>query len=208
MARPGISPEQILQTIQQLESTGTEATVTAIRDRLGTGSFTTISQVLQSWRHERARTSRPPVPELPDSVAGLFRQLWAESWRAADAIGAIEREAAAQDRAAHEAEAQEMQNEIGRLEQSLSSLRAETDKLAEDHAETDRALQASRIEHAQAAGSVSLLQDEITQLRASQHHVMETGQKASAELAVWIERATRAETRLEEIQKRFSKAKS
>jgi len=116
MARPGISPEQILQTIQQLESTGIEATVTAIRDRLGTGSFTTISQVLQSWRHERARISRPPVPELPDSVAGLFRQLWAESWRAADAIGAIEREAAAQDRAAHEAEAQDMQNEIGRLE--------------------------------------------------------------------------------------------
>ena len=101
MARPGVTPDQILQTIQQLESEGNEASVTAIRERLGTGSFTTISQVLQNWRQERERTSRPPVPEVPDHVAGLFRQLWAESWRAADAVAATERDAAAQERATY-----------------------------------------------------------------------------------------------------------
>jgi DNA repair exonuclease SbcCD ATPase subunit len=202
MARPGITPEQVLQTIQQLESEGNEATVTAIRERLGTGSFTTISQVLQSWRQDLARSSRPPVPDPPEQVAGLFRQLWMESWRAADAVAAAEREAAAQERAASEAQAQEMQNEIARLEQALTSLQTETDQLAAQYAETSRALQATRIEHAQAAASVSLLQDEIAQLRAGHLQILEAGRKASAELATWVERATRAETRLEEIPKR------
>ena len=197
MARPGITAEQILQTIQQLESEGTEATVTAIRERLGTGSFTTISQVLQTWRQERARISRPPVPEVPDQVAGLFRQLWAESWRAADAVAATEREAAAQERAAYEAQTQEMQNEIAGLEQAIASLQSQTDQLAAEHAETNRALQTARVEHAQAAASVALLQEELTQLRAGNLQIIEAGQKASAELATWIERATRAETRLE-----------
>jgi chromosome segregation ATPase len=191
MARPGITHEQVLQTIQQLESEGAEASITAIRERLGTGSFTTIAQVLQSWRQERARVSRPPVPELPDQVAGLFRQLWAESWRAADAVAATEREAAAQERAASEAQAQEMQGEIARLEQELAALQTEM----------DQALQAARIEHAQAAASSALLQEEIMQLRAGHRQILEAGQKASAELATWVERATRAETRLEEIQK-------
>lgn len=201
MARPGVTPEQILQTIQQLESADTEATVTAIRERLGTGSFTTISQVLQNWRQERAKVSRPPVPELPDHVAGLFRQLWAESWRAADAVAAVEREAAVQERTAHEAQAQEMQSEIARLEQSLAALQAETERLATEQMETGRALQSALIKHAQAAGSVTLLQEEIAQLRESHRQTLEAGQKASTDLATWIERATRAETRLEKIQK-------
>jgi Tfp pilus assembly protein FimV len=202
MARPGVTAEQILQTIQQLESEGNEASVTAVRERLGTGSFTTISQVLQNWRQERARTSRPPVPEVPDQVAGLFRQVWAESWRAADAVAAGERDAAAQERTAYEVRAQEMQNEITRLEQALASMQTETDQLAGQHAEITSALQAARIEHAQAAASVSLLQEEIAQVRAGHLQILEAGQKASSELAAWIERATRAETRLEEIQKR------
>ena len=207
MARPGITQEQILQTIQQLEGEGMETTVTAIRERLGTGSYTTISQVLQNWRQERVRTSRPPVPEVPDQVSGLFRQLWAESWRAADAVAAGEREAAAQERAAYEAQLQEMQNEIARLEQALASLQAETDQLAAAHAETSRALQTALIEHAQAAASVSLLQEDIVQLRAGHLQILEAGQKATSDLGTWIERATRAETRLEELQKRWESGK-
>jgi hypothetical protein len=140
MARPGVTTEQVLQMIQQLESEGAEATVTGIRERLGTGSFTTISQVLQGWRHDRARISRPPVPDVPDPVAGLFRQLWAEAWRAADAVAAAEREAASQERAAAEAQAQEMQGEIARLEQALAALQSETDQLAAAHAAANQAL--------------------------------------------------------------------
>jgi DNA repair exonuclease SbcCD ATPase subunit len=208
MARPGITPEQVLQTIQQLESEGAEATITAIRERLGTGSFTTIGQILQSWRQERARISRPPVPELPDQVAGLFRQLWAESWRAADAVGAAEREAAAQERAAAEAQSQEMQGEIARLEQALAALQTEMDQLATAHAAANQALQEARIEHAQAAASSALLQEEIAQLRNGHRQILEAGQKASAELATWIARATRAETRLEEIQKHAGNKRS
>ena len=100
-----------------------------------------------------------------------------------------------------------MQNEIARLEQALTSLQTETDQLAGQHAETTSALQAARIEHAQAAASVSLLQEEIAQLRAGHLQILEAGQKASLELAAWIERATRAETRLEEYQKRSGSGK-
>jgi Plasmid replication region DNA-binding N-term len=42
MVRQGIGAEQALQTIRELENAGAEVTVTAVREKLGTGSFSTI----------------------------------------------------------------------------------------------------------------------------------------------------------------------
>ncbi|NJN23335.1 MAG: hypothetical protein HC810_01595 [Acaryochloridaceae cyanobacterium RL_2_7] len=47
MARTGVSEKQIRAAIVQLERNGTAINVTQIREILGTGSFSTISRVLQ-----------------------------------------------------------------------------------------------------------------------------------------------------------------
>ena len=84
MARPGLAPDQIRQTIQELAAEGTEPSVTAVRERLGTGSYSTIGAVLSDWRRQQAQAARPAVPEPPDTLAHLVKNLWAEAWKSAD----------------------------------------------------------------------------------------------------------------------------
>src|SRR3954470_24780452 len=98
MARPGVGTERIEEVIRQLETEGIEPTVTAVRERLGSGSFSTIGAVLSDWRQSRAKETRPAVPEPSDSVRGLFGQLWAEAWNSAMKVHEPEREAFARDR--------------------------------------------------------------------------------------------------------------
>jgi hypothetical protein len=98
MARPCVGAERILEVIKELEGQGKELTVTAVREQLGTGSFSTIGAVLSDWRQSKAKEARPAVPEPPESVRGLFGQLWAEAWAAVMRVHEPERQAFARDR--------------------------------------------------------------------------------------------------------------
>src|SRR5262249_45722230 len=119
MARPGIGSERILEVIRELEGQGVEPTVTAVRERLGTGSYSTIGAVLADWRQSRAKGARPAVPEAPDAVRNLFGQLWAEAWNAAMRVHEPERQAFARERQEYERGKSEMLSEIARLETEL-----------------------------------------------------------------------------------------
>src|SRR5262245_36556605 len=102
MARPGIGSEKILEVIRELEGQEVEPTVTAVRERLGTGSFSTIGAVLADWRQGKAEEARPAVPEAPDAVRNLFGQPWAEAWNAAMRVHEPERQALARERQEYE----------------------------------------------------------------------------------------------------------
>ena len=83
MGRPGVSADQIAEVICELDAAGREVTVTAVRERLGSGSFTTIGAALNEWRREQAQATRPVVPKPPESLLVLWRQLWSEPSSAA-----------------------------------------------------------------------------------------------------------------------------
>src|SRR5262249_8523549 len=121
MARPGVGVEKILEAVRQLATEGKEVTVTAVRDRLGTGSFSTIGAVVSDWRHKRAKETRAPVPEPSESVRGLFAQLWAEAWQGAMEVHEPERQAFARDREEYERGKGEMLAEIAGLETELDA---------------------------------------------------------------------------------------
>lgn len=116
MARVGIEPERVAEVIAELESQGVEPTVTAIRDRLGTGSYSTIGAVLTDWRQGKAKQARPAIPEAPHSVRNLAQQLWAEAWNTATRVHEPERQAFARERQENEQGKKEMVSEIARLE--------------------------------------------------------------------------------------------
>ena len=101
MARPGVGAKQIEEVIKELEAEGAEITVTAIRERLGSGSYSTIGAVLNEWRREQAQAARAAVPEVPETLHRLTRQLWAEAWKAADRLYEPERQQAARERQEH-----------------------------------------------------------------------------------------------------------
>ena len=75
MGRPGIEPEKIREVISELDAEGKAISVTSIRERLGSGSYSTLSGVLAKWRKERAEAVLPTVPAIPEGVSHLVEHL-------------------------------------------------------------------------------------------------------------------------------------
>lgn len=85
MPRTGISNDEILKAIEALEADGESITRTSIRRQLGdTGSFTTISAFLKTWRGNKAAGEAPEEPQaVPASIQALFLKVWAAAHAAA-----------------------------------------------------------------------------------------------------------------------------
>ena len=194
MARPGVPPARIQEVIQQLDTEGAEVTVTAVRERLGSGSYSTIGTVLNDWRQTRAQAARPAIPEMPEPLYHLVRHLWAEAWKSADAAHDPERHAFDRERTEHEKAKQELAAEIRRLEAELERLAAEGESCRETLAQRQQELEAARVELTKATSTASVLQGELERLRTE-------GQKAIENLTAWVERASKAEMKLEEAEK-------
>jgi Plasmid replication region DNA-binding N-term len=159
MARPGVGTERILEVIKELEGQGKELTVTAVREQLGTGSFSTIGAVLADWRQSKAKEARPAVPEPPESVRGLFGQLWAEAWTTAMRVHEPERQAFARDRQEFERGKGEMLSEIARLEAELEAAKEAAARtiqtLTEERDRFNDEVQCLRVTLATAEGALS-----------------------------------------------------
>lgn len=77
MARQGIQETQVFQTAETLiNGHNREPTVQAIREKLGAGSYVTISKHLKKWREIRAKESTPPTP---NEILALTRQIWVKA---------------------------------------------------------------------------------------------------------------------------------
>ena len=64
-----ITPEQIIETAEALVERGASPTLAAVRQELGGGSFTTISEALRSWRERRqASQARAESVQVPARV--------------------------------------------------------------------------------------------------------------------------------------------
>ena len=63
-----ITTEQIHATADQLASEGIKPTQTAVRERLGGGSFTTIVEALKTWRQEQHTTAQLAEVVLPNDL--------------------------------------------------------------------------------------------------------------------------------------------
>ena len=189
-----IKPERVREVIKELEADRKKASFTAIRERLGGGSYSTIAAVLTQWRREQAEAVRPVVPEIPESLTHLLRHLWAEAWKAADAVHEPERQAREREQVEHEQLRAEMGQEIARLEAELSRVEAERESARAALTKAEEELEQERVERAKAENTVGILQAEVTELRAESRKALET-------VTAWVERASRAEARLEELAK-------
>ena len=82
MARKGINESQVFQIAEELRDTGVDPTLQNVREKLGTGSFATISSHLKKWRELKIKES--PIPEQPQSFLSATKQIWATAWREAE----------------------------------------------------------------------------------------------------------------------------
>lgn len=156
MARSGVQYEDVKHAIDTLMAKGEAPSVQKIREVLGTGSFTTISDHLREWRSRREeRAGAVPAQEMPEPIRQLAEGLWEKAQDAAGAALAAYREEADREvtvardavqdarRQAEDAEQREaaLSAHLAGIEQRLEARSA---ALATAEVERDQALEKAR----------------------------------------------------------------
>jgi chromosome segregation ATPase len=75
-----ITKEQIFRAADALSASGHNPTLAAVRRAVGGGSFTTISEVMNEWRAQKAAEAVPrdPMPQIiTDKLHDLGNEVWA-----------------------------------------------------------------------------------------------------------------------------------
>jgi len=78
MARQGITREQVFAAAEELREEGIAPTVQTVRERIGSGSFSTINAHLGAWKEQNAGVAVAAIPAIPDKVQAAFVQMWAD----------------------------------------------------------------------------------------------------------------------------------
>lgn len=77
MARPGVDYDDVARIARQLISQGESPSVQKVRDRLKTGSNTTIATHLKTWRASFVASKSPALPEsVPEDLMNPLDDFW------------------------------------------------------------------------------------------------------------------------------------
>ena len=132
-----ITREQILETASKLAEQGIKPTQTNVRESLGGGSFTTISEVLREWRQEQDQTAQLQQIVIPHDITDktnlLIAQLWETAQNLANDRLVAEREALSHKEALINAEIDESNKIIETLENEQAELTTQLDMLNNDN---------------------------------------------------------------------------
>ncbi|PIE82841.1 MAG: hypothetical protein CSA09_04640 [Candidatus Contendobacter odensis] len=173
MARSGIRYEDVQSAAESLLGRGLNPTIQRIREVLGTGSNTTISEHLKSWQQHMADTPKAILPpSIPEAVTTALNIFWKTAVQHAEDIFAEQRQLAAQSVAeaeksrdqainAQQAAQADTARHIEQLDIERKAVRKLTDQLLveqERRTTAESAIQA-------AEQRVVIAQDNITQIR-------------------------------------------
>lgn len=135
MARIGIQYDDVRGAIDILMARGESPSVQKIREVLGTGSFTTISDHLREWRSRREMKTDLPVSQvMPEPVLRLAESLWERAREASgEALAQYRQEADRQVEAAQSAtqEARRQAEDAEQREAALTTHLAGTEQRLE-----------------------------------------------------------------------------
>jgi chromosome segregation ATPase len=228
MARPGITYDQVAAVADAIIGEGQQPTINAVRDRIGTGSPNTVHRHLTVWRAARPQATAT-APELPTTLTTAIAAEIERA--AASARSEVENKLVQAQAEAVELSSvgEALEAERDELFEQVAELTTERDTLAGKAGQqaADIKTQAERIEREQQAaetarvdlakaqlkiesGTERLVEQasEIERLRValdseSKARIVAEQQAAvlSAKLDSMTDRATKAESRLERVEK-------
>ncbi|QTF91105.1 DNA-binding protein [Halomonas sp. BM-2019] len=212
MARSGVQYEDVQRAIDDLLARGEAPSVQKVREVLGTGSFTTISDHLREWRLRREENRDVPPPRgMPAALQELAEALWAKAQEGANAGLAHYREEADRRVADAEeavAEARRQAEDAEQRESALAAHLANTEQrleerstaLARSEAQREQLLEQShrlQTRHAELEGLLARIRDEMAQQGREHQQALEALEAAQRErLAREEQRHESAEARL------------
>jgi len=123
MGRRGVTYDEVARVAEAILAEGGEPSTKNVRERLGSGSNTTIGEHLRRWRGKRAEMSVPEVQTaLPSEIARVVTAYINSQIQlvrnAADALLAAERKAAADA----EAEVEQLTDELDAARSQMAQL--------------------------------------------------------------------------------------
>lgn len=131
-----VTRESVWECADRLEGEDVAVTLRAVRERLGGGSYATITPLLSEWRQkkEQLRPAPPPVPEeLISKAQSHIRQLWSNAMEIADAALQMERDGmrvARQESVREQESIAELADDLARqLENASTLLRSLEDRV-------------------------------------------------------------------------------
>jgi len=181
MGRAGIRYEDVSEAAETLLSRGLNPTIQRVRELLGTGSNTTISDHLKRWQQTLAESPHAILPPaIPEAVAAALESFWRVAVQQAEAAFVEQRLAAEQAVAAAE---QARTAALEREQQAIAE--AEAQRQARERTEhTARELQADVLREqerrAAAAAAITAAEQRAAAAAAEQAQVRE---EATARLA-------------------------
>lgn len=122
-----LTPEQVFQCADQLVSEGKNPTIAALRERLGSGSVTTIHKYLSQWKTQQGQKSGASVAP-PSDYPALLRAIQAEIDRA----GTLARTPLQEEIAALKNDVGAWTREIERLDGERETLRDQLEQMTSE----------------------------------------------------------------------------
>ncbi len=199
--------EAIWQAADALEAEGIRPTLAAVRNKVGGGSFTTITNAMGEWRKRRQQEALAPAEPLPDEIGQhvdeigqrlgdigqQLRALGGEVWAKARALADEQLVSLRQRLEAEKAEINDRMTEAVQL----------ADQLAEEAEGLRRQLADHQAEVAALKGQMAELEQrssaELARARdIASHHEIAAGEARASETAA-LERAVHAEDRVETV---------
>jgi chromosome segregation ATPase len=161
MARPGITAKEVAAVANAIKARGQTPTIAAVRNELGSGSFTTIAQYLAAWKNEASLQAEEDTP-LPASVENEALKAITAIWRVAtneyrDELNTL--------RAKHEDEKKELASERDQALAEVQRLEEAQQRMNNDIEKRETELKEAAQEHMRLLGTITGLQAAIEQLK-------------------------------------------
>ena len=126
--------ERVTDAINALYAeTGTRPTLAAVRNRLGGGSMTTISETMKLWRKHRQESTTPAAIVVPEdihtAITATLTGLWQQAMVATEARFASERESMQAEKGELEAQLAEAEDAMAILGEEKAALQQKLDEL-------------------------------------------------------------------------------
>lgn len=202
--------ETIWQAADELEAEGIRPTLAAVRNKVGSGSFTTITSAMAEWRKRRQQEALAPAEPLPDEIGQHVEEIGQRLGDIGQQLRAVGTEVWAKARALADEQwigfRQRLESEKDELGAQMTEAVQLADRLTEEGEDLCRQLndhQALQAEHdalkervadmeRRHSGELALAREE-----AAGHEAAASDARAAEKAA--LDRAVRAETRVEAL---------
>lgn len=193
-----ITTKQIHEIAHELQEKGVNPTLSAVRQALGGGSFTTISDAMKTWRQDNQDEQQLQQIDIPNGINERLQALGADMWQTSMDIAnerlTAEREALVVAQAKAQAQTDEAQEAVKTLEAEQEALLEQLDthilqaeQATADAVRSSKALEVATAQHILDVDAINKQLSDVQHKLELEQERSSTGQQAVNELRLKLD---------------------